>query len=485
MELPNTIESCHVHIKQLLDLVLRLENRDTEREQVLAEQQKQIVALTTEVAELKARLNQNSRNSSKPPSSDFNKSNPGIPKLPKGRGGQVGHRGKNLTKVENPDHIVRLTTSVCSCGHELNPDEGSIVKTCQVFDLPEPKLETTEYQVIEQKCSCGRIHRGELPLGINASVQYGPSMRALTSLLSISCQLSYAKISQLIEDLYGYNLNESTCISNNVLVYEYLEKTEEQIKDALIESPVVHFDETGIRVENNGNWLHTACNAAFTVLFVSLYRGVKAHEQINSVLFQYSGWAVHDCYATYFKFKNCCHGLCGAHLLRELTAQIDDDKEWAQEIHAMLLDLYQKSDKGTKTVPNIAEVKKRFLELCQKALEIELLMLPPPGLDKKRGRVATNKPINLLKRLITYIDSVLAFAEYEVVPFTNNQAERDVRPAKTKQKVAGCFRTIDGAAQYARIQGFISTCRKQNFNAFNELKQVCSLGNSYTAPCWC
>jgi transposase len=476
LELPTTIEGCHVLIKNLLGIV--------------EHQQKRIDELRSRVADLEARLNQNSRNSSRPPSSDGLKRKPGIPKEPKGHGGQRGHKGNTLRKVEQADHTVRLTTAVCSCGLSLDADSGEVEQTYQVFDLPQPKLEVTEYQRIRQRCVCGREHLGVVPAWLNAPVQYGPGVRALTVLLNSSCQLSYEKVSTLFADLFGYDLNESTAVSNNKLAYERLETTENQIKEALIEGEVAHFDESGIKVGAKLRWLHTACSTLFTYLFVSEKRGGKAHQTEASILSRIKNWAVHDCYSTYFKFKNCRHALCNPHILRELQAQVEQGKHWAATLQTFLLELYKKSEKGTKTAPGIAAEKEKWLAMCQEAIQIEELILPKkpppePGQKKKRGRKARGKALSLLDRLVEHSDAVLAFAEFDAVPFSNNQAERDIRPAKTKQKVAGCFRTPQGADHYARIQGFISTCRKHQLNVFKELRAVCSTADFYVAPFGC
>ena len=461
---------------------------------VVEQMTKRLDEQSSRIAMLEAQLNQNSRNSSRPPSSDGLKRQVGIPKEAKGQGGQASHKGKTLEKTDNPDHIIRLTTPECSCGQRLDPDKGTLIISRQVLDLPQPKLEVTEYQLIEQVCSCGRIHRSDFPAGVQAPVQYGSGVRAFTVLLNNSCQMSYNKISTLFEDLYGYDLNESTAFSNNELTYERLEGVEHQIKESLLASEVVHSDETGLQVGGGkAKWLHTTCNALFTYLFVSENRGSKAHTAAVSILPFFTGWAIHDCYGFYFGYKKARHGLCGSHILRELQGQVEQGKLWATEIKTLLLDLYTRSEKGTKTVPDIALEKDKWRKLCQKAIDFEELLLPvlavntitpPPetGDKVKKGRKARGKALALLDRLLKHIDPVLAFAEFEVVPFTNNQAERDIRPAKTKQKVAGCFRTMKGAQSYARIQGFISTCRKHKLNVFNELRAVCSTHLSYVAP---
>ena len=476
LELPTTVESCHVLIKNLLSII--------------EHQQKRIDELTSRVAELEARLNQNSGNSSRPPSSDGPKRKPGIPKDSKGQGGQKDHKGNTLRKVEHPDHIVRLTTAVCGCGLPLDTDGGQVEQTYQVFDLPEPKLEVTEYQRIRQRCVCGCEHLGALPAGVHASVQYGSGVRALTVLLNNSCQISYEKVRSLFSDLFGYDLNESTAVSNNELAYERLETTENKIKEALIKGEVTHFDESGIKVGIKLKWLHTACSTLFTYLFVSQNRGGPVHQTEASILSRIKNWAVHDCYGTYFKFNNCRHALCNPHILRELQAQVEQGKLWATDLQTFLLELYKKSEKGTKIVPDIAAEKDKWLKMCKSAIQIEELLLPKkispkPGQKKKRGRKERGKALSLLDRLVEHSNAILAFAEYEAVPFSNNQAERDIRPVKTKQKVAGCFRTDQGADRYARIQGFISTCRKHQLNVFNELRAVCSTADLYVAPFGC
>jgi transposase len=170
-----------------------------------------------------------------------------------------------------------------------------------------------------------------------------------------------------------------------------------------VDSPLVHFDETGILVSTKLKWLHTTCNTLFTYLFVSTKRGGKAHQEAASILAAFRGWAVHDCYGTYFTYTKCRHALCVAHLLRELQAQIEQQKLWATELKAFLLDLYQRSDKGKGTVPQIVIEKQNWLQKCHKAIQVEELLLPKPDLPdplqkKKRGRKPRGKALSLLDR---------------------------------------------------------------------------------------
>lgn len=431
--------------------------------------------------ELEGMLKSNSNNSHKPPSTDMFKSKSPLsrPKGDKKQGGQPGHKGKTLEFSSTPDKTVDLLPpSTCSCGADLSGIGGTIVESRQVYDLPEPKLKVTQYNKKVVNCPhCGISHSGTFPIEVTAHVQYGSGVRALGVLLNNAFQVSFKKINCFMSDLFGHAVNESTLTEANEQCYTNLESAEMTIREAITASDVVHFDETGLQVEKKRQWLHTASTPLATYLFVSEYRGGKAINSSQSILPQYTGWAVHDCWGTYFIFENCRHALCGAHLLRELQGLIDEGNKWAKLLYDFLMDLYHKTDKGTGKIEGFEPMSLRFDELCKQADEKE--PRPPPKTEKKRGKTKQTKGRNLLDRLVKHKSAVLAFAQYEEVPFTNNQAERDVRPCKTKQKVSNCFRTLHGAQIYARIQGFISTARKQEQNVFIILKQSFSLDFKY------
>lgn len=189
------------------------------------------------------------------------------------------------------------------------------------------------------------------------------------------------------------------------------------------------------------------------------------------IIGNFTGWAVHDCWSSYFGYRNVRHAVCGAHLLRELESLIENKSKWAKEFKVFLLDIYlyrkEKPD-DSKT-----EWETEFDRICERANEEE----PQAEVSGKRGKKKRTKGRNLLERLIKRKESVLAFAYNADVPFTNNQAERDIRPVKLKQKVSGCFRTFHGAEVYARIEGYVSTLRKNQFNIFKELTNVFNLTN--------
>ena len=444
---------------------------DTTALKTLVEQLlKKIDRLEKENTELRRRLGLNSGNSDNPPSSDgYGKKTvkPGLPKEGKrANGGQKGHKGDTLKRTKHPDYVELHLPSQCSrCGRQFGTEEQcEVIGSRQVFDLPEPKLEVTEHRTGRIVC-CGRAHEGEYPADVTASVQYGSGVRALVTKLSVDCRMPMEQISRLFEDMYGCPLSTATIEDVLQRAYELSAPVEEKIRSALLNSETVHFDETGIRAAGKLNWLHTASTESFTLMFVHQKRGVAALESEASILKDFTGNAVHDCWSPYFRFDRVRHVLCGAHLLRELAGLMDDGSLWAEEMREFFLDLY----KMPHPIAAADEVRRHYHVILAHAEAEE-----PPQQQGRRGKSKCSVGRNLLNRLKKHEEGVLAFALEEDVPFTNNQAERDLRPAKVKQKVSGCFRTETGAEVYARLQAVVSTFRKLGLKVFTSLRELFS-----------
>jgi len=457
-------------IRQLLEKVNELTFRLEQAEKRIAVLEAENTTLKSENAELKARLNQNSKNSSKPPSSEGYQKKPALPRSKKGRqGGQKGHRGRTLQQVAHPDHIIACRPDPCKCGHGFTNDELILAERRQVFDLPKPRLEVKEYQIQKATCPhCGIVSRGTAPEGVCAPVQYGNGVKAYMVLLGTHFTVPFKKVQLLFSDLFGYPINESTAWSAGQLCYDKLALTEEIIKDKIAASPIGHADETGIRVEGGLHWLHTATTLRHTYLFAHKKRGRLALRSEKSLLPRFTGWLVHDCWSSYFKFHGFKHAICGAHILRELEGLIENHQsKWAKTLKTFLLHLYHMPFE--ERVKRRDQLCGRFDHICSIGKQHE----PAPVKTKgKRGRDKRTKGRNLVERIIREKKAVLAFAFNSHVPFTNNLAERDIRPIKVKQKVSNCFRTLQGADIYARVQGFISTARKNNRNVFLELSHT-------------
>ena len=455
MGLPQDIESCHQMIKGLLVTVEQLMLR---------------------VKELDAQINQNSRNSSRPPSSDLHRKGAAFPRTKGGKvGGKKGHDGGTLKMVDKADHIVEHQASVCTHCGKVHFQERLVIRARrQVFDIPPPRIEVTEHRALDWVC-CGCYHenQGKFPAQVSAPTQYGLRIQTMSVLLNNAYSIPRNKVQLIFQDFYGITLNEGTLQSQNEGAHAHLEAEETYIKAQVLHSEVVNYDETGFYVGKERYWEHVASNERFTYLFVHRRRGREAHEKDLSILPEFLNWAVHDCWSTYFQFSDCKHAVCGAHLLRELNALIENGSKWACQFHAFLLDLYRQTEQGKSSLPS--EKHKKTLFKYKKLLQLADQEEPPP-IRHQRGKQKQTKGRNLFDRLLKHQAAVLAFAFHSQVPFTNNQAERDIRPTKTKMKVSGCFRTIKGANMYARVQGFVSTIRKLQCNPFKELYTVLSGG---------
>lgn len=459
-------------ISLLKSLVSNLLDKDSQSQALIAELRLEISLLKEEVLELKAKLTKNSTNSHKPPSSDgYAKSKPAIPKdSTKLLGGQSGHIGKTLEMSSIPDETVKHFALICAnCSANLKESDAfKIGSKHQVFDLPPQKLQITEHQLFVSLCSCGCQNKAVLPSYLLASpAQYGPNIKALTVYLNSDFKIPFNKISTLFTDLYGYQFNQATAFSANQRAFDILEPIETQIKDQIAEAKIAYADETGVRCNSALNWLHVTSTSLFTYLFVHPKRGKLAIESEKSILQSCKGYLMHDCWASYFALSNVKHLICKAHLIRELQALFENNKQWAEEMQKYLLNLFQISKQQVLPKELLPKYVQEFHQICQRGFQEE--PLPPPKIGQ-RGRIKKTKGRNLLERLQANQDSILSFAFHEGLPFTNNQAERDLRTVKTKQKVSACFRTQEGANHYARIQGFISTVRKHGLNPFQQLQ---------------
>ena len=453
--LPATIEGCHTVIKEMYSLIQLLQDK---------------------VEVLEGRVNQTSENSHRPPSSD-GLSKPPTVERPKGGkvGGQKGHSGKTLKMVSNPDHIEQHFPQTCErCGIDLSGSPMVFYERRQVFDLPTPRLIVTENQAFSCTCGCGKRNLAAFPIDVNAPVQYGHQAKAFASLLNQQYLLPFEKVSDLFDDLFddlfSQPINVSTIMSSNKALYDALEVPEQEIKQAIETSKVAHFDETGVHINGHLHWLHVACTDKLTYYFVHAKRGTPALIDTPSVLCNFKGRAIHDCWSSYFKFDNCLHGLCNAHLLRELQGATEKGFDWALKIQNHLKELLELKNKNQLTAKRYKKTKTRIKNLLNTILKNNQKQLDDLIVLSKTQQ----KMMALVKRMKAHLKEFLAFAKHKKVPFSNNQAERDIRMVKLKAKISGGFRTAFGAHTFARIRGYISTLKKQNINIFQQLANMLS-----------
>jgi transposase len=261
-----------------------------------------------------------------------------------------------------------------------------------------------------------------------------------------------------METTFKVQINEASILNWLKQSYNSLEFTESQIKDFIKSSKLIHADETGIKINGKLCWNHVICTDALTYQYVHAKRGQQAILSQESILPSYNGTIMHDFWSSYFGLDQAEHVVCGAHILRELNSQIEIGSIWAARFAKFYLNLFDSSRATNKR--NKQQILKAYDKILKKGLREE----PPPQRTGSRGRLKNSKGMNLLNRLIDYKHSVLAFAFDESIPFTNNQAERDIRHCKTKQKISGCFRSFEGAQYYARISSITSTLKKNSLN---------------------
>jgi transposase len=440
-----------------------------------------INGLEARVEALENQLKKNSHNSSKPPSSDgFGKRTKSLrEKSGRSSGGQPDHPGSTLEWCAEPDSIVVYPVETCSdCGFSLKNATLINRELRQVHDLPWVQIAVTEHQCEIKSCpACHHLNRGQFPNTVQNGVQYGPNLQSLMVYLLDVQLLPSARVCELLAEVYGLEVSEGTLYNVRSRCFDALDESEAEIKAAILDSPVVHFDETGFRVKNKLWWLHVACTDGLTFYFVHTKRGKVAMDAMN-ILPQFKGIANHDGLKSYAQYDSE-HSLCNAHHLRELIfiseryAQV-----WASQMIALLVEMNE-AVKGAKALDQIAlessqlaEFEQRYREILQSGFAENPAIPIPEHQTKSRGRPKQHPAKNLLDRLQCHSEAVLRFIHNFDVPFDNNQAERDLRMMKLKQKTSGCFRSEQGAVIFCRIRGYLSTLRKQRANILDALVQL-------------
>lgn len=436
------------------------------------------------IQQLRDQVQKNSRNSSKPPSSDgLKKPRPHSLRKPDQRpnGGQPGHSGHTLLQVEYADRVKVHPVNVCKrCQGSLEEEEETRREKRQVFDIPALHIEVTEHQSVVKVCPhCGTENMAEFPSDVSQPAQYGPHLKAYSTYLTNYHYLSLERTSQFFEDVFGHRVSEGVVVNANAAGATNVMPSNEAVKQCLLESAVVDFDESGLRVAGKGQWLHVSCTADVTYYDVHEKRGQEGINTIG-ILPEFHGIAVHDHWKPYFTYTACDHSLCNAHHLRELEfVSHQYGQVWADEMSELLKEIWKdvKQTQANNQSDHLeAETLHTYEARYDEILEEGFRANPPPVEDsqqpKKRGRRKQNPPKNLLDRLQKYKSEVLRFMYDFRVPFDNNQGERDIRMAKVKQKVSGGFRTTAGAEQFCRIRGYISTVRKQGVNVLDALKKA-------------
>jgi len=390
-------------------------------------------------------------------------------------GGQPGHPGVTRCLVDDPDVVIAHVPVVCAgCGAALNGVPALDGERRQVIEISKPQPQVTEHRAPQKTCPvCQTVTAGAFPCEVTQPVQYGPRTKAAAVYLQTYQLLPYERTAEALGDLFGVYPSEGTLTTAQALAYTRLAPVEQAIAQALRQAKVAHVDETGVRVAGRTAWVHVFSTSLLTFYAHHAKRGQKAFKAIG-LLIGFLGRRVHDAWGPYLNLPGL-YALCNAHLLRELIGLKEDTGQaWVPRLIRLLLSMQaavaeaQAAGKTALPPKQLAGFEAAYTRFIQEGLRAN----PPPKPTGKRGRPKQTKAKNLLDRLVTHRAAILVFLYDFRVPFDNNQAERDLRMLKVKQKVSGCFRSTEGADQFCRIRGYISTLRKQGYSVLDGLTSV-------------
>lgn len=413
------------------------------------------------------RLSLNSRNSSQPPSKDrFPVREKTLNSTAKKPGGQPGRVGTTLKKIDDPDEIEILSVDRST----LPPgDYRDIGYDCrQVFDIDIRRL-VTEYRAQILEDQSGQRFTAPFPAHVTKAVQYGNGVKAQAVYLSQYQLIPYQRVQEQFQDQLQLPISAGSVFTFNQQAYAALEQFEQKLIPQLLNSRVLHSDESGINIDGKNHWLHCISSPQWTLYYAHAKRGLEAMQAMN-VLPRFTGVLVHDHWKPYFQLS-CLHALCNAHHLRELAyAHEQENQAWAKQMTELLQAMVHAvhSHPGPLPEQQVSDYIAQYRALLKEA-EIEC---PPPDPQKRpgqRGRPKRSKSRNLLERFIHYETETLRFLTDPDVPFTNNQGENDIRMTKLHQKISGCFRSQEGADIFCRVRSYLSTCRKNDVSATQAL----------------
>jgi len=464
---------------------LRAENQGLreqieQRDQQLAQRDELIAQLQERLHALEERVAKDSHNSHLPPSSDRFGRQPRSLRKKSGKkpGGQAGHPGQSLRFSATPDEVIVHGVQRCEqCERDLQAVQPTAIERRQVVDVPPLGLVVCEHQAEHKLCpQCSHVTRASFPPTVRAPLQYGERIGAIAIYLVQQHLVPLARATEVLDDLLGVSMSQGTLCTLIERCARDLQSIEDLTKTALSLSEVVHQDETGLYVEGKRSWMHVTATATLTHYAVHAARGIQALRTIG-ILENFAGVSVHDGWQSYWQY-DCGHGLCNVHHLRELTfLEEEQHQSWAGQMKDLLLIMKAHVEdakaSGQSAVPHW--LYQRFRDDYRRVIlhgyrchlpDLLTTSSSPP----RRGRRKQSAALNLLDRLWKHEEAVLAFLYDFAVPFDNSQAERDIRMLKVQQKVSGCFRSWNGAQNFARIRGYVSTLRKQGLPVLSALQ---------------
>ena len=445
---------------------------------------KENIELRAKVKSLEDKLAVNSTNSSKPPSKDDFKPPPHRSlreQSGKKPGGQLGHKGRGAGLRDNPDEIIAYQVAMCpDCEIDLRDIAADEIIRRQVEDIPPIVSIVTEHQIELKTCPCCHTQwqAGGCPEEIKHQFQYGPRIKAVSIYLSAFQFIPALRTKQMMK-VFGVELSTGTLDNFRKTASRNLKGFMEQLRLSIIKSTAGFFDETGIKVGGLGHWVHVAATSLFSLFMLHPKRGRQAHDNMGILSF-FKGILHRDDYHSYHDYPNAIHALCGAHFLRDLIYAIDlnGQHDWADPLIKLLVKIKKQAERSPQGIVDLrwqGRHRKEYQRLIALGLKNN-----PPALKSDgsvRGRTAQSKTVNLLLRLRDKEDEVLRFMTHQQARFDNNQAERDLRMNKVRQKVSGGFRSLQAGQEFMDVRSFIATAIKQGADPIEELVYLFTPGD--------
>jgi len=416
---------------------------------------------------LEKKTKKNSNNSSIPPSQTEEDESSLEQEEDKGSKGKGKKENKDVADNSTVNEKITLSAPLfCEiCGEDLTDTCCQDVERRTKIDIVFEKIVEHVDAQVKQCPSCDTLNKGEFPANMPGPLQYGNGLKAYIINLLVCHMVAINRVQKLVKSMIGVIISEATLLKFVLRLYQALEAWEIEATEEILKRQAINVDETSLKVDKKKHWIHVYSSGDITLKFLHKNRGIEAIDSIG-IIPRYGGVIIHDCMSAYFSFENCRHGLCGSHLLRELTFIIEsNDYVWAKDMKRLLKEACKKVSKRKRK----KLMKKEYASLLKMyrsilaAGEKELPPIPPKP-SGKRGKIAKSDAHNLLERLQTREEAVLLFANHSHVSFTNNRAERDLRMAKVKQKVSGCFRKELYAKAYCRISSYLQTMANKGYN---------------------
>jgi transposase-like protein len=410
---------------------------------------------------LEKKTRKTSKNSSLP-SSQTEKDETSKPNT-KGKGDKLTGEVSN-TRIKESVTVAKVDTcDVCGVALDKTPCHEHERRT-KIDIVFEKVVEHIDAEV-KQCPNCQATVKGPFPQDMPGKLQYGNGLKAFAVHLIISQMVALNRVQKQISAMIGAVISEATLLKFVWRLHQALESWEAEAIENLLRAPSLHVDETSFRVERKNHWIHVYSSGGTTLKLLHRKRGKEAIVGLN-IIPRYGGVIIHDCWASYLSYDHCGHGLCGSHLLRELVfISNSNGYRWARNMKKLLQEncrIVAKREEKCLTDREYANLQKRYRNILTRGYKEMPAILPKP--KGKRGKMAKSDAHNLWDRLSKYETAVLLFAKMPYVPFTNNRAERDLRMAKVKQKISGCFRSKQYAEAYCRISSYLQTMASQGVN---------------------